>query len=175
MFRSLIAAAALLAVTACGGLDEVDISRSASATVPGGPGGTALSGASLGLDFAIGRDALQQEGIDPDDVDSARLVGLRLEALSGASLETWLEAVAYHVEAPGLPRVLVAQRSSIGALPDGTRSIELEVPGVDLKPYVLAPNATVTAEASGSQPAEDTEVRATATIRVDVNVSRLFR
>jgi hypothetical protein len=174
MTRSLAAAALLLAVTACGGLDEVDISRSATAMVPEGPGGAVLSGA-LGLDLAIGRDALQQEGVDPEDVDSARLVALRLEVLSGANLESWLEAVAFHVEAPGLPRVLVAERSGIRALPAGTRSSELAVTGVDLKPYVLAPNATVTAEVSGSPPAEDTEVRATATIRVDVNVRELFR
>lgn len=170
-----LALAALLAVTACGGLDEVDVSRSGAASVPGGPGGAALSAGSLSLDLGVGRDALEREGIDPDDVDSARLVALRLEALSGASLETWLDAVAFHVEAPGLPRVLVAQRSGIRALAPGTRTLDLEVPGVDLKPYVLAPSATVTAEVSGSQPAEDTEVRATATIRLDVSVSGLLR
>jgi hypothetical protein len=162
-------------VAACGGIDEVEVTRSGTAIVPGAPGGEALPGGSLALDLAVGRDALQQEGIDPDDVDSARLVGLRLEALSGASLETWLDAVAFHVEAPGLPRVLVAERSGIRGLAAGTRAIDLEVSGADLKPYVLAPTATVTAEASGDQPGEDTELRATATIRVDVSVRELFR
>lgn len=169
-----LAVAALLAVAACGDLDEVDVTRSGTAVVPGGPGGAALPGGAVGLGVAVGRDVIEGEGIDPDDVDSARLVGLRVEILSGASLETWLDRVAFHVEAPGLPRVLVAERSGLRALPAGTRAVDLDVPGVDLKPYVLAPQATVTAEVSGSQPAEDTEVRATATIRVDVNVSGLF-
>lgn len=174
--RRALALGALLAATACGGIDEIDVTRSATASVPGSPGGAALPvGAVAPLDLTLGRDALRQEGIDPNDVDSARLVAFRLEATSGASLETWLDSVAIHVEGPGLPRVLVAQRSGIRSLAAGTRSVDLEVPGADLKPYLLAPTATVTAEAGGNQPAEDTAIRATATLRVDVSVSGLFR
>lgn len=170
-----LAACALLAVTACGSLDEVDVTRSATATVPGVPGGEVLpSGTISALGIALGRNALEEEGIDPNDVDSARLVALRLDVSSGASLETWMEAISFHVEAPGRPRVLVAQRGGIRSLPAGTRSVDLEVTGVDLKPYVLEPVATITAEATGRPPAEDTVLRATATLRVDVNVSGLF-
>jgi hypothetical protein len=174
MTRKALALCALLAA-ACGDLDEVDVTRSGTATVPGDGGlGTPLAAGAIALDLALGRDVLEAEGIDPDDVDAARFVAVRLDVVEGTSLEAWLERIALHVEAPGLPRALVAERAGIGALPAGTRTVELSVSGVDLKPYVLAPTATVTAEVEGRQPADTTAVRGTATLRVDVNVGGLF-
>jgi hypothetical protein len=172
MTRKAFALCAVLA-SACGELDEVDVTRSGTATVPGGPG-TPLAAGAVALDLALGRGVLEAEGIDPDDVDAARLVAFRLDVVEGTNLEDWLDAIALHVEAPGLPRALVAERRGIMALPEGTRQVELTVSGVDLKPYVLAPTAQVTAEVEGRQPPESTTVRGTATIRVDVNVSGLF-
>jgi hypothetical protein len=165
---------ALLLAAACGSIDEIDVTRSATVTVPGGPGAALPIDAIGAVDLPIDRSALEQEGIDVDDVDSARLVGLRLEVTQGTSFDAWLESAAFHVEGPGLPRQLLAQRSGIRALPAGTTAVDLAPSGVDLKPYVLAPTSTVIAEASGIQPAADTTVRVTATIRVDVNVSGLF-
>jgi hypothetical protein len=167
-----LALCALLAA-ACGDLDEVDITRSETATVPGGPGTPLVAGA-LALDLGLGRQLLEAEGIDPDDVDAARLVAVRLDVVEGASLEAWLDRIALHVVAPGLPRVLVAERRGIMALPAGTRTVQLSVSGVDLEPYVLAQSATVTAEVEGRQPADDTTLRGTATVRVDVNVGGLL-
>lgn len=172
--RALLPAALLLA--ACGRFDEVDITRSTSGTVPGAAASRPLAGGMLGaLDLVVDRGTLDAHGIQPDDVDSARLKGLRLEVTEGTSIEAWLEAVSFYVEAPGLPRVLVARRDRIGTLPAGTTAIELETPGVDLKPYILAPSGTVMAEVSGTQPPVDTTVLATATIRVNVNASGLLR
>jgi hypothetical protein len=172
MTRKAVALCALLAA-ACGDLDEVDVTRSGTATVPGGPGTPLVAGA-VSIDLALGRDVLEAEGIDPDDVDAARFVAVRLEVVEGTSLEAWLDEIALYVEAPGLPRRLVAERRGITALPAGTRTVQLSVSGVDLKPYVLAPTAQVTAEVAGTQPPETTTVRGTATIRVDVNVGGLF-
>lgn len=170
---ALLAVPAVLVLAGCGDLDEIDVVRSGTATVPGGPA-VPLSGVVATFPFSIGRDALAEEGIDPGDVDSARLVALRLEVTQGASLEDWLDAVSLWVEAPGLPRVLVASRTGIAALPDGTAAVDLEAAGVDLKPYVLADTTALTAEGSGTAPPVDTTLRATATVRVDVNVSGLF-
>lgn len=172
MPRALPLAAALL-LAGCGGLDEVDLTRSGSATVPGGSAALP-QGAFASFPVSIGRAALDDEGVDPDDVDSARLVALRLEVTAGTPLDRWLDEVAFHVEAPGLPRVLVAEKRGIGDLPANTTAVELDATGVDLKPYLLAETTTVTAEGAGSQPAEETTVRATLTIRVDVNVTGLF-
>ncbi len=164
--------AALLLLSGCGKLDQIDIVRSGSATVPGAPGGAALpTGGIATFPISIGRDALSAQGVKPNDVDAAKLVGLRLEATDGTSFERWLDDVSIYVAAPGLPKVLVAQKSGISALPAGTTSVELDTPGVDLKPYVLADTTEVTAEGSGTEPPVDTTVKATATVRVDVNVS----
>jgi hypothetical protein len=168
------AALCVLLAAACGHLDEVDVTRSGTVTVPGGPPDTPIVAGTVAVPLVIGRQALADEGIDPSDVDSARLVALRVEVLAGTSLEAWLDRIAFHVEAPGLPRVLVAEKRDIGALPAGTRAIQLTTPGVDLKPYLLASSTTVTADVEGTQPSEDTTLRAAATIRVDVNVSGLF-
>jgi hypothetical protein len=177
MKRSLaLTPAVLLLAAACGKLDQIDLSRSGSATVRGSPGGAALPVGGIAVfPISVGRDALAAEGIDPGDVDSAKLVALRLDVTQGTSLERWLRSVSLYVEAPGLPRVPVAQKSGIEALPAGTSRVDLDTFGVDLKPYVIAPTTTVTAEGTGTVPPADTTVQATATIRVDVNVSGLLR
>jgi hypothetical protein len=171
-------AASLLAVaTACGSLDEVDVSRSAEFTVPGAPGAPALA-LTVPVPVPVGRSVLEAEGIDPNDVDAARLRALRLEVVAtdpvGSSFETWLDEVSVFVEASGLGRALVARRTGVRALPAGTTVIDLETTGVDLKPFLLAPTATLTADAVGVAPASETKIRATATLRVDVSVSGLF-
>ncbi len=167
-----LAPAALLALAGCGKLDQIDVVRSGSATVPGVPGGAPLpAGGIATFPISVGRDALSAQGISPNDVDSAKLVGLRLEVTQGASLDQWLDSVSLYVEATGMPRVLVATKSGIRALGPGTTKVDLDTQGVDLKPYVLAQTTTVTAEGTGNVPSVDTTVQATATVRVDVNVS----
>ncbi len=172
MHRALaLAPAVLLLAAGCGKLDRIDIVRSGTAVVPGGSASLPTGGIAT-FPLSLGRGALQSQGIDPNDVDSAKLVGLRLEVTQGTSLEKWFDAVSLYVEAPGLPRALVAQKT---AIPPGTSAVDLDTPGVDLKPYVLADTTTVTAEGAGSQPAVDTTVKATATVRVDVNVTGLLK
>jgi hypothetical protein len=171
MKRSL--AAALVLVAACGSLDHVDLTRTATVTIPGAPAGA--PGGSIpriqALDIG-GGEALRSQGIDRGDIDSAHLRRLLLSVKSGASLESWLDSLALHVEAAGLPRVRVASRSGLRSLPAGTTSVDLDVdPGVDLKPYLTAPSAPLTVEASGKLPSVVTAVEITATLRVDVNVS----
>ena len=165
-------APAVLLLAACGRIDKVDVKRSATVTVPGAPGGAALPVDAIGaIPLPIDRTVLQEQGIDPKDVDSARLVGLTLAVTQGSSLEAWLDSATFWIEAPGLARTLLARKSGIRALPSPTTSVALEAPGADLKPFLLADHSTLTVEASGIQPAETTTLEATATIRVDVSVS----
>jgi hypothetical protein len=175
MSRLLALAPAALLLASCGRPDEVDITRTASGTIPGATGAPPLSVPALvGLGLMLDPSALKANGIAPSDVDSAKLVGLRLAVTNGTTFEAWLDAVTFFVEAQGLPRVLVAQKTGIRSLPSGTTVVELATPGVDLKPYVLAPSAVVRVEAAGSQPPAATTIEATATIRVNVNVTGLL-
>ncbi|WP_041453450.1 hypothetical protein [Anaeromyxobacter dehalogenans] len=170
-----LAAAAVLALAACGRLDQVDITRSASVNVPGVPGAPAGSIPSIqALDIG-GGDQLRAEGIDPGDVDSAKLRRLSLEVTAGDSLETWVDSVSIYVETAGQPRILLATKSGISALPAGTTHVDLDVDaGANLKPYLTAASSPVTVEATGRAPDVNTTVKVTATIRVDVNVSGLL-
>jgi hypothetical protein len=175
MSRLLALAPAALLLASCGHLDEVNVTRTASGTIPGAAGAPPIPGGTFGgLGLTLDRSLLDQNGIRPNDVDSAKLVGLKLAVTQGTSFEAWLDAVSFFIEAPGQPRVLVARKTGIRALPAPTRELELETFGVDLKPYLVASSSTVTAEVSGNQPPNDTTVQATATIRVNVNVTGLL-
>ncbi|ABS28075.1 hypothetical protein [Anaeromyxobacter sp. Fw109-5] len=170
------ALAFLVAAIACGGLDDVDFTRSARFTIPGSPsGGTGGTIGGLATVDLGGEDALRDQGIDPDDIDSARPRSLRVQVLQGASLETWLDEVVLRARAEGLPDVVVAEKRGIRAMPAGTRVLELDVRrDVDLKPYLTGTAPTLGVEAAGIPPVEDTTAEITATIRVDVNVSGLL-
>ncbi|WP_242355366.1 hypothetical protein [Anaeromyxobacter sp. SG64] len=169
--------ALLLAVTACGRLDDVDFTRSATLTIPGTPGGgpSGAIGGFAPIDLG-GQEALRAQGIDPNDIDSAHLRRLHLEVREGASLETWLDDLVLRARADGLPAVVVAEKHGVRALPAGTRALDLDVHGdVDLKPYLTGQSPTLGIEATGAPPASNTTVEITATIRVDVNVTGLLR
>jgi hypothetical protein len=170
-------AAVLLVSLGCGGLDDVDVTRSAAGTIPGSAvGGEARVLSGFGTIDLGGEEALRREGVDPDDIDSARLRAVRLEIEAGASLERWLDDVVIRARGSGLPEVTVAERHGIGALPPETRAVELDVSSqVDLAPYLTALSASLLIEATGTPPDTDTTVRITATVRVDVNVSGLLR
>ena len=177
------------AVFRVGSIADAARLATAVAAVDGFAGsGSLLTIVDASLTVRLTRDLWQ---LEPRHVDLARAVSavarehgavadrsavqeVSLAVASGSSLETWLDDVALFVEAPGLARALVAQRTGIRALPAGTTAVDLQTTGVDLKPYMLAPTAQVTAEATGTPPETDTVLRATATIRVDVSVSGLF-
>jgi hypothetical protein len=162
--------AALTLLAGCNQLDRVDVTRSTTATVPAGPGAIPPS-LPAALSVELGDQTLRDAGIDPHDVDSARARLLRLEVRQGASLESWLDRIAFYAEGGGRERTLVAERVGIASLPAGTTSLDLDVTGVDLKPFASASDGKLTVEATGTLPAVETVVEVTVTVRVDVNVA----
>lgn len=167
----------LLLASACGRIDEIDLTRSASATVPGSPaaGPTVTLDGVAAIDLG-GEAVLREEGIEPDDVDSAHLRSIHVQVTAGTSLERWLDAVTVRLSAPGLPEVAVARREGIGDLPEGTMEVDLQVDrDVDLKPYLTAPSTVLGVDGTGTAPPVDTTVLVTATVRVDVSVPGLLR
>ncbi len=174
--RSVAATALLLLAPACGRLTQVDVTRSTSVTVPGSTGGGALpSGAVSGLRIELGSALLKEQGLDPKDVDGAKLRRVHLEVRAGTPLDQWLDGVALHAEGPTLPRVLLARKTGIRSLPAGTTAVDLDVPAVELKPYLDAATSAITVDASGRLPAAETTVDVTATMRVDVNVGAVLQ
>lgn len=165
------------ALSACG-LDNFDIDLEEETTIPGVgvavPPGAELESIPFGGSFTdidlLSDKELRDEGVDAGDIDSAKVKSLRLEVVAGSSFESWLGDAAFYVEAEGLPRELVAEKHDIDTLPTGTTVLDLDVTGLELKPYVSKP-MTVVAEAAGLPPEEDTTVRARLVVGVDADVS----
>jgi hypothetical protein len=174
--RTLPIAVLAVALTACG-LDNFDLEVQEETTIPGNPLGSTLDPIPFGGGFSgmdlLDDSELRDEGVEAEDIDSAKVEALRLELLSGSSFETWLEDVSFYVEGEGLPRQLVAEQHGIGALPEGTILLDLDVSGAELKPYVSRP-ITIVTEVVGRPPVDDSRVRATLVVGVDADVSNFI-
>lgn len=167
-----IAIAVLLATgTGCGGLDEVDVTRSAIVPIQGDPAGGPPRTVSGFRPAPRAEDALREEGLERGDIDAARMVRLRVEVLAGASFERWLEDVVVIARADGLPDVVIAEKHGVAGSPPDTRVLELEVTDMDLDRYLLGGSPMLGVEGTGVPPLEDTTLRITGTARVDVDVS----
>jgi hypothetical protein len=175
MTRVLTLAAAAALATGCGRIEHVHVTRTVSLMVPGDPArGTLPQSALSALSLDLGRNLLDQEGLDPRGVDGARVERIRLTVRSGASLETWLDAVDISIAAAGLPTVRIGSASGLSGLPAGTMTVELDLGGADLKDYVTAKAPYLVATASGRVPAVDTLLEIAAGLDLKVNATLML-
>jgi len=103
-----------------------------------------------------------------EDIDSGRLKDftLSIQAPAGQNFD-FAESIAFFAEASGQPRVRIAH---LDAVPKGVSSFPVSVdPGVELKPYVTAPQMSITTEAQGSRPPQETTVKADVVLDVDIH------
>lgn len=157
------AAAAAALLTACSGsLFTVTIEESSEVLVERGTPLEILLG-DLGFeDFAqlsLSEDTrLANQGVEPGDISDVRFTSFVLTAVEpdGADL-SFLESLAFYVEAEGLPRQLVASSQDF---PVGRTVVELDLEAVDLTDYLVAPSMTITTDVEGGRPDQDTTVRA---------------
>ncbi len=160
-------------------LDTFTITRTGSADIPGGPGLPVLSSVlSLGglndMKFSDSQE-FKNQGVKPSDVDSVTLSKLRLDVTKPASGQdlTFFKSVKFYAEGKdpagaALPRVLLA---SGGPFTAGQNGVDLTLTHVELKPYLTAPSMSITSDVDGQPPKQDSTVRATISLRVDVDVS----
>lgn len=166
--------AACFAVT-CGGLDELDIKRSSTATIPGGNILSQLVG-SLGFSDLADMDLkdsqeLKNQGVKPNEIDSVKLDSLTLDIVSPAGQDFgFLDDVSFFIEAPGLEKKRIAHGE---AFAPGLAHVGLDVDDVELKPYVTAASMSITSEVQGHQPNQETKVKATVVLTVDIDVGGL--
>jgi hypothetical protein len=111
-------------------------------------------------------EELRNQGVEPGDLVSAELTAFALEAVSpeGSDL-AFLERVSLFVEAPGLPRVLLA---SADAFEPGETRVVFDVTGEDIVDHVTSRSLTLTTSVRGRRPAQDTTVKASFEVRVGV-------
>lgn len=165
-----LAAASLFALGCQGRLFSITIRDSADTVVPRG---TVLEELTGGLGFSeltamdlISSGELANQGVEPGDIEEAVLTVFELEATGpdGADL-SFLQSVSLYVEAPDLPRELVASRSGFE---EGETVAGFDVTEVDLADYIVSRSMTLSTEVRGNRPDEDTEVRASFEVKVGV-------
>lgn len=168
-------AAAVLALTAgCAtALDTFDITRTSTTTIQG----DALLGGLLptlgfgGLtDMNLSQSSeFKNQGVEKHQVDSVTLKLLRLRVVTPAGQDlTFMKKLEFFAESPGLAKVLVATG---GPFAPGAATIDLTLPAAELKPYVTADKMSLTTTVDGKPPKQDTQIEATVTLRVDVDVT----
>jgi hypothetical protein len=169
---SAVGALVLSTTFTCSNLDNAIVSRSGQATIPG----ATLPGELLGdlgfsefSNFDLSQDqSVGGQGYTKDEIDGVKLVRVHLvvNAPAGGNFD-FLDSIALFVEAEGLPRIQIA---SLTEIPEGVTELELDVEDVQLVDYAVAPAMTLTTEATGTAPEEDTTVTGTIDFDVDINV-----
>lgn len=167
-----------LVLGTCSSLDNVEVPVTAEATIPRRSvldellGNLAFAGFD-GFDISQSQQ-FENQGYSREQVDSVHMLEMTLTIRSpaGANFD-FLDSIRFYARADGLPPVLVAE---LDPVPDGASQLTLVVDSsIELQPYVIAPEMTLTTEAGGVRPAEETRVEAEAIFDVDVNVTGACR
>ena len=172
--RVVLGVVVLVSLT-CGAdeLDNVEVEQDGQAQIPAGSvidqllGDLAFEGFD-DIDVSQSQE-LENQGYTEDQIDSVHLETLTLtvSAPAGGDFD-FLESIAFFVEADGEERVEIARLEPV---PEGATELDVPVADVELLPYVVAESMTVTTEAMGAAPDDDTTVDAHLVFDVDVNVS----
>ena len=170
---SLVAAVVFCLTCGADELDNVEVEQDGQAQIPAGSvidqllGDLAFDGFD-DIDVSQSQE-LENQGYTEDQIDSVHLAMLTLtvSAPAGGTFD-FLDSIAFFVEAEGEQRVEIAR---IEPVPAGATELDVPVADVELLPYVVAESMTVTTEAMGSAPDDDTTVDAHLVFDVDVNVS----
>lgn len=149
----------LLLVGACvGELLTVRVEQGGSTFIQGGGVlGGVLSALELGGfdDLSVNVDQeLANQGVSPGDIASVYVVELSLSTPDGEDL-AFVDTLDIFVSAPGLETARIAH---LDDFPAGVTSLEMELDGVDLTDYVVAESMTITTEAAGTLPENDTTI-----------------
>lgn len=171
-------ALSVLLLGTCSSLDNLEVPVTAESRIPRRSvldeliGNLAFTGFD-GFDLSQSQQ-FENQGYSKDQVDSVHMLELNLRIVEPANASfDFLDSIRFYAEAEGLPRVLVAE---LAVVPDGVTELQLDVEtSVELQPYVVAPSMTLTTEATGVRPAEETTVEAEAIFDVDVNVTGACR
>jgi hypothetical protein len=168
------------ATSACGSdaLDTFHITETSTATIAKGSlveqlaGNIGFGDGFLHMDITS-NETLKNKGVKRSQIDSVRLESLRLQITAPASGQTFdfLDKIAFYAEAEGVARKRIAV---LDPVPDGVTTLNLVIDPVELAPYVAAPEMALTTEATGKRPNNDTTLKATVGLVVDVNVSGLL-
>jgi hypothetical protein len=161
-----------LPLVTCSGIDNFQIDEKSSTTIPG----ATLIEQLVNVGFAgfgnidiTQNTSLKNQGVTKDQIDSVKLshVTMRITNPPSGQDFTFMSSLKFFVEAPGVQRALIAQG---GPFPEGALTVDLQIEDVELAPYAAAERMTITTEANGQRPRQDTTIEATMGLDVDVNI-----
>ncbi len=156
----------------CGGLTKVSATQTATATIPGGSVLDLLTGdigfGNLGNFDITQSQEFKNQGVKREQINSVKLRTLTITAPANGQDFTFLQSLAFFVEAPGVPKKEIAHG---GPFAIGAKEISLTVLDVELAPYATAASMTFTTTANGKKPKVDTTIEAKVILDADVNVA----
>lgn len=160
-----------IAIT-CGGLDNFVIEERSRAVIQSGSLLEQFVGAAGFDDFATvditQNQSLQNQGVERHQIDSVKILMLTMTIVDPPGSDfTFIDSMEFFVEADGLPKVSIATG---GPFPAGEATVELTIPDQDLADYAASESMTITTEARGRRPEQDTTIDANIMLDVDVNV-----
>jgi len=161
----------VLLLTGCGPL-TFEATVKGGGVVQGSPLGNllgvfpSLSGLT-NIDFNNQQD-FQNNQVTRDHVESAKLTSLRLQVLSPSGQDfSFLDSLTFTAKA-GTQSAVVAEKTGIAQSP-GTppnATLTFEVKDVELAPFLKEPAFTLELSGNGRQPPQDTQIEATAVLKV---------
>ena len=173
--RVLACVVALTLWSGCADLDNIDVDVSTQVVIAGkSPVELFLSdfpAMEAFTQFDLTQTSeFQNSEYSPDDVDSVfltRWVMSVVDPVEGQDL-SFFGSVTFFIETEGLPRIELARQDSF---PSGVTVVAFERSEVDLQNYLLARQATVTAEIrDSSKPDRETTVKLEAVFDVDISI-----
>lgn len=173
MERRFPIAVALAGALACQAkLFEISVSDESTSVVPGASIlDELLPDDALGFDDFLDMDITESEelanqGVEDGDIRDVELVDFVLRAVDPPDADlSFLSRLEVYVEAPGVPRALVASQHEF---PEGVKEIAFELETLDLTPYVVSESMTFTVDATGQLPPDETTIVASYEVEVGV-------
>jgi len=168
--KTLMGALTLLMATSCGSPVSFTVTQTSDSQVQPCPLGVVSI---TGLGFAQFADIkltetteFKNNGVRAEDLESVKLQSLDLRVVNPAGTELgYLDSVSFFAEAPGQPRVLVADHTGF---PAGHGVVQFDVKDVNLQPYLAAEKFTMTTEiVAHGCPFATQDLRATAVFAVE--------
>lgn len=173
MVATYLPCAFLIGLITCDSVDNFTITESSTTTIEGATLLEQLVG-DLGFGGFLNMDVSQNEelknqGVERNQIDSVFVQSLTLTITDPPDGQdfTFIESLAFYVEAPGLDRKLIA---SGGPFEAGLKTVGMNVENVDLADYAAAESMDITTEVDGRRPDNTTTIRADIVLDVDVNV-----
>ncbi|MBS2022488.1 MAG: hypothetical protein JST92_08765 [Deltaproteobacteria bacterium] len=170
--RLTLLATLCLGATACGDLVRFDTDASGQTTVQGDPLGGLITLPSqfsgLGNINLSSNSNFRNNNTDKDHIDTCRFshFGLKVVSPSGQDL-SFLSQVSFSITAPNLPKVRVAHLESF---PTGATSVDLTLDDVDIAAYAKSDTFSITTDATGHAPKQNTTVEADLTLHIEASI-----